>query len=90
MFGPLQAPEAFGRAPARKIVQVAGCTKSQPGRPVIRPVRGYVVFLVPAAKKKKNIHEKYDARQGHPSCRGTVLGKVRGLWLDLGFDSLTW
>ncbi len=28
----------------------AGRTKIQPLRPVLRPIRGYVVFVVPAAK----------------------------------------
>ncbi len=48
-WGPRRAPGALGRAPARKMVQVA--PNIGPGDQFIRPVRGYFVFLVPAEKR---------------------------------------
>ena len=46
--GPTAGPGSHGTGSGSK--DSAGCTKNQPRRPVLRPVRGYFVFVVPAAK----------------------------------------
>ncbi len=46
---PTAGPGSHGTDQALK--KSEGCTKNQPQRPIIKPVRGYIVFLVPAAKR---------------------------------------
>ncbi len=46
--GPAAGPGSLGTGSGSK--HIAGCTKNQPRRPILRPVLGYFVFLVPAAK----------------------------------------
>ncbi len=48
IFGPLEptaGPGSPGNGPG------AGCTKNQPRRPILRPIRGHFVFLGPSAKR---------------------------------------
>ncbi len=48
-LGPTAGPGSLGTGSGSK--NSAGCTKHQPRGPILRPVRGYFVFLVPAAKR---------------------------------------
>ncbi len=47
-LGPTAGPGSLGTGSGSKCS--TGCAKNQLRRSIIRPVRGYVVFLVPAAK----------------------------------------
>ncbi len=62
-------PGSLGTVPVRKIAQVA----HHPRRTVLRPVRGYFVFAVPAAKNK-NINDKHEA--SHRLARPTTFGST--------------
>ncbi len=51
IFGPLEptaGPGSHGTGSGSKTSP--GCTNNQPRRPILRPVRGYFVFLVPPAR----------------------------------------
>ncbi len=52
IFGPLGA-HGGPREPwdGLRLENSEGCTKHQPRRPTLRPVRGYFVFLGPADKR---------------------------------------
>ncbi len=47
--GPPGGPGSSGNGPGSK--KSAGCTKDQPGRPILSPIRGHFVFLGPTAKR---------------------------------------
>ncbi len=47
-LGPTAGPGNLGTGSGS--TNSAGCATNQPRRPILRPVRGYFVFLVPAAK----------------------------------------
>ncbi len=49
LLGPTASPGSLGTGSGSK--NGAGCTKNQFRRPMQRAVRGYFVFLVPAAKR---------------------------------------
>ncbi len=51
MLGPLGGPGSPGNGPGSK--NSAGCTKNQPRRPNLSPIRGQIVFLGPTAKIQK-------------------------------------
>ncbi len=51
-LGPTAGPGSLGMGSRSK--NSAACTKKQPRRPIIRPIRGYFVFFVPAAQRQKD------------------------------------
>ncbi len=51
IFGPLGPTAGPGNGPGSKIG--AGCTKNQPRRPILSPIRRHFVFLGPTAQKYK-------------------------------------
>ncbi len=65
IFGPLRptaGPWSLGTDSGSK--NIAGCAKSQPRRPIIRPVRGYFVNFWCGPEKDKKINDKSEAPQG--------------------------
>ncbi len=61
IFGPLRPTAGRGSLGTDSgSKHIASCTKKQPRRPLLRPIRGYFVFLVPA------INDKSEAPQGQP------------------------
>ncbi len=63
-LGPTAGPGSLGTGSGSK--NSADCTTNQLRRSIMRPVRGYFVFLVPAAKRYV-VNDKYEAPQGQPS-----------------------
>ncbi len=48
-LGPTASPGSPGNGPGSE--NSAGCPANQPLRPILSPIRGHFVFLVPTAKR---------------------------------------
>ncbi len=53
-WGPTAGPGSLGTGSGSK--NSSDCTKNQPRRPVIRPIRGYFGFVVPASKETQMVN----------------------------------
>ncbi len=71
--GPTAGPGSHGNGPGSK--NSAGCTKSQPRRPIIGPSRGYFVFW-DRPQKDKNMNDKCETPQGLPGRQVPRTGPV--------------
>ncbi len=63
-LGPTAGPGSPGNGPGSK--NSAGCTKNQPRRPILSPIRRRFVFLGPTAKDKSECERRYIRVLGTP------------------------
>jgi hypothetical protein len=71
-LGPTAGSGSLGMGSGSK--DSAGCASNQPRKPIIRPVRGYFVFLVPSAKHQK----RYDKSGLNHISQAGAVGQAPG------------